>query len=255
MLNTLPDTHWGPINLCPGNHKGWKDEKWSWMLKVCFVHRNQKTWSPSSDSFPALNTVTSFPVTFEWMELAEGIFLCEGSVVDFLFYFIFFFSFKAISNSFTEIQCGDFKHGPYHMPRWLSSKESACQCRRLRKWGFDPWVGKMPWRRKWQPTPVFLPGKSHRQRSLVGIVHGVSMSWTWLSTQHKTHLTCITSFCTNGTMKIFSSRSELFLKYFKNLKTIGVMRPGSVTKLSLYQEALFRGLGISNFWFWFIPQP
>ena len=33
---------------------------------------------------------------------------------------------------------------------------------------FDPWVGKMPWRRKWQPTPVPLPGKSHRQRSLVG---------------------------------------------------------------------------------------
>ena len=34
--------------------------------------------------------------------------------------------------------------------------------------GFDPWVGKIPWRRKWQPTPVFLPGKSHGRRSLVG---------------------------------------------------------------------------------------
>ena len=45
------------------------------------------------------------------------------------------------------------------------SKESTCQCRRLR---FDPWVGKIPWRRKWQPTPVFLPGKFHEQRSLVG---------------------------------------------------------------------------------------
>ena len=33
---------------------------------------------------------------------------------------------------------------------------------------FDPWVGKTPWRRKWQPTPVFLPGESHRQRSLEG---------------------------------------------------------------------------------------
>ena len=33
---------------------------------------------------------------------------------------------------------------------------------------FDPWARKMPWRRKWQPTPVFLPGKSHGQRSLVG---------------------------------------------------------------------------------------
>ena len=34
--------------------------------------------------------------------------------------------------------------------------------------GFDPWVGKIPWRRKWQPTPVLLPGKSHGQRCLEG---------------------------------------------------------------------------------------
>ena len=40
--------------------------------------------------------------------------------------------------------------------------------RRRRKHGFDPGAEKIPWRRKWQPTPVFLPGKSHRQRSLVG---------------------------------------------------------------------------------------
>ena len=42
------------------------------------------------------------------------------------------------------------------LPQWLSSKDSACQCRRC---GFDPWVRKIPWRRAWQPTPVFLPGK------------------------------------------------------------------------------------------------
>ena len=34
---------------------------------------------------------------------------------------------------------------------------------------FDPWVGKIPWRREWQPTPVFLPGEFHGQRSLVGL--------------------------------------------------------------------------------------
>jgi len=44
-------------------------------------------------------------------------------------------------------------------------KESACQYRRHR---FDPWVGKIPWRRKLQPTPVFLPGESHVKRSLAG---------------------------------------------------------------------------------------
>ena len=47
-------------------------------------------------------------------------------------------------------------------------KESAGQCRRHRKLGFSPWVRKILWRRKWQPTPVFLPEKSHKQRSLVG---------------------------------------------------------------------------------------
>ena len=46
-------------------------------------------------------------------------------------------------------------------------KQRICQWRRHRRWEFDSWVGKIPWRRKWQPTPVFLPGKFHGQRSLV----------------------------------------------------------------------------------------
>ena len=45
-------------------------------------------------------------------------------------------------------------------------KEPACQCRRHKRCGFDLWVGKIPWRRAWQPTAVFLPGESHGQRSL-----------------------------------------------------------------------------------------
>ena len=49
--------------------------------------------------------------------------------------------------------------------RWLSSKESAYQCSRP---GLDPWVQKIPWRRKWQPTLVFLPGEFYGQRNLVG---------------------------------------------------------------------------------------
>ena len=52
------------------------------------------------------------------------------------------------------------------IPRWFSAKESACQCRRRRSHGFDPLVGKVSWRRKWQPTPIFLPGKFHGERSL-----------------------------------------------------------------------------------------
>ena len=51
------------------------------------------------------------------------------------------------------------------LPWRLSSKDSTCQCRRC---GFDSWVGKISWRREWQPTPVFLPEESHGQRSLAG---------------------------------------------------------------------------------------
>ena len=47
-----------------------------------------------------------------------------------------------------------------------SGKELACQCRRLKRGEFEPWVGKIPWRRKWEPTPVFLPREFHGQRSL-----------------------------------------------------------------------------------------
>ena len=54
---------------------------------------------------------------------------------------------------------------------WLSSEESACQCRKC--W-FSPWVEKIPWRRKWQSTPVFLPGESREQRRLWATAHGVA---------------------------------------------------------------------------------
>ena len=54
------------------------------------------------------------------------------------------------------------------LPKWLNGKESACQSRSHRRHGFGTSAGKIPWRRKWQPTPVFLPGESHGWRSLVG---------------------------------------------------------------------------------------
>ena len=51
------------------------------------------------------------------------------------------------------------------MAQWLKKKKSTYQYRRHR---FNPWVRKFPWRRKWLPTAVFLPGKPHGQRRLVG---------------------------------------------------------------------------------------
>ena len=74
---------------------------------------------------------------------------------------VLFYGFKNVSfiQKYTLMQW---------FPRWHSSKESACQCRRHKRCGFDPWVRKIPWRRKWQPTTVFLPGEFNGQRSLVG---------------------------------------------------------------------------------------
>ena len=61
-------------------------------------------------------------------------------------------------------------HLQRQIPWWFSSKEPACNAGDTGRLGFSPWVGKIPGRRKWQPTPVFLLGESHGQRSLVGYV-------------------------------------------------------------------------------------
>ena len=52
--------------------------------------------------------------------------------------------------------------------QWFSGKRICMQCRRHRRCGFNSWVGKIPWSSKWQPSPVFLPGETHGQRSLAG---------------------------------------------------------------------------------------
>ena len=65
-------------------------------------------------------------------------------------------------------------------PDGASGNEPACQCRRQKRHGFNPWVAKIPWRRAWKPTPVFLPGESQAQRSLVGYGQTVTKSETQL---------------------------------------------------------------------------
>ena len=62
-----------------------------------------------------------------------------------------------------------------------SVKNPPAKCRRYRRLWFDPWVGKIPWRRKWQPTPVFFSWKSHGQRSMVGYSSRGRKSWTQIS--------------------------------------------------------------------------
>ena len=76
-------------------------------------------------------------------------------------------------------------------PGGTSGKEPACQCRRCKRHRFDPWVRKIPWRRAWQPTPIFLSGESQGLRSLVGYSpqgHTEADTTKLLSTQAHTHL-------------------------------------------------------------------
>ena len=79
----------------------------------------------------------------------------------------------------------------YWLPRWYSGKESACQYKRCR---FNPWVGKIPWRRKWQPTPILLPGKFHGQRSLVGYSLWGRKEWDMIEHTYQTYCTYMYAF-------------------------------------------------------------
>ena len=90
--------------------------------------------------------------------------------------------FKSTSLISTALVSRFFTTSTTWFPRWCyivsiniygslgdtSSKVSPCQCRRCKRCGFDPWVGKIHWRRAQQPTPVYLPEESQRHRSLVG---------------------------------------------------------------------------------------
>ena len=65
-------------------------------------------------------------------------------------------------------------------PGGASGKEPTCQCKRQRRCGFSAWAGKVPWRRAWQPTPLFLPGESPWTKPWRATVHGVTKSLTGL---------------------------------------------------------------------------
>ena len=87
----------------------------------------------------------------------------------------------------TKINVMDSPYFPIilcHINLWFpggsSGKEPTFQGRRHKRRGFDPWVGKIPWRRAWQSTPVCLPRESHGQRSLSGYHPWVTKSWTQL---------------------------------------------------------------------------
>ena len=77
-------------------------------------------------------------------------------------------------------------------PGGTSDKEPAHQCKRRKRLGFDPWVGQIPWRRKQQPTPVFLPKNPMDRGAWLAMVHGVTKSQTrpsvHVNTRTHTHI-------------------------------------------------------------------
>ena len=94
-------------------------------------------------------------------------------------------------------------------PGGSCGKELACR-------GFDHWVRKIPWRGGWQPTPVFLPGKSHGQRSLAGYSlkgHRVGRNWSdlarpWLSSFHRWGNWC-SDYCVPRVTQLLSGRAGM----------------------------------------------
>ena len=98
-------------------------------------------------------------------------------------------------------------------PGGASDKECTHQCRRHKRHRFDPWIKKIPWRRKWRPSPVFLHGESHRQRSLVGYSPwGCKESDTTEVTYHK-----LQPFQTSLDYVSFSTDHVMSLKHMSKL--------------------------------------
>ena len=123
---------------------------WIFLFELMILLQSEM---PTLPPFKITNIGPSFKILFSVFQLLETLFK---------------------SHSLSTAPLSALKYG---LPWWLSDKES-CQCRRC---GFDSWVGEMAWRRKWQPTPVFLPGNSLYRGAWWVTVHGVTKSWTQLS--------------------------------------------------------------------------
>ena len=88
------------------------------------------------------------------------------------------------------------------------STESACQCRGCK---FNSWVTKIPWRRIWQPTLVFLPGKSRGQRSLTGYSPWGRKEWDMTEVTEHAHIHCLKKMLCNSVSLLYASQWILAL--------------------------------------------
>ena len=102
-----------------------------------------------------------------------------------------------------------------NLPASRFTKESTCQWRRCWRCRLNPWIRKIPWRRKWQHIPVFLPQKAHAQRSLESYSPWSGRSWTWLTDSAHTHR--------------FIGRGECSFLVFHNKKSVSVITSISIS--------------------------
>ena len=114
------------------------------------------------------------------------------------------------------------------LPWWFSDKESVCQCSRCE---FDPWVRKIPWRKKWQLTSVFLPENPVDRGAWRATVPGVQKNQIWLSDYSNNHL--------------------LLLRCFSRVRLIDGSPPGSPVPGILQARTLeWVAISFSNAWKW-----
>ena len=143
--NSFPKDHLLPLSLNKMNEK-WTQSK---MVTSTKTHFSSSTMRHHCWEATAQSRVT-VPQTFLYIGAATQLY----------------------SFLMTEYVCKLFLSWLYklelHFLGGASRKEPACQCKRHKRHRFDPWVGKIPWRRAGQPTPIFLPGESHGQSNLAG---------------------------------------------------------------------------------------
>ena len=132
---------------------------------ICFLSEGSKTTEQSNSCLLVHSLSPSQNLTAEFFQLTDShsiLWLLQLASVllpatEFLCFWLPFGCLGLIQPKNSEA-C---------FPGGASGKEPICQCRRLTRHGFNPWVRKIPWKRKWKPTSVILPGESHGQRSLM----------------------------------------------------------------------------------------
>ena len=112
----------------------------------------------------------------------------------FLYYSLYVHSFSSLCFSL-DWPVFKFTYISWDFPSGASGKELTCQCRRCKRYGFNFWVGKIPWRKVCQATLVFWPGESHEQRSLVGYSptgpQRIGYDWSNLAYMHAYYIFCL----------------------------------------------------------------